>query len=68
MMKKTYLGDGAYAEVDECGDVILTTEDGIRTTNRIVLEPEVLDAFMRYVKVDEPTDCRAKARSDDYPG
>jgi hypothetical protein len=39
---KTYLGDAVYAEIDRAGDLILTTEDGIQDTNRIVLEPEVL--------------------------
>jgi len=43
MSKKLYLGDGVYVEYN--GDVILTTEDGIRVTNRIVLEPGVMEAF-----------------------
>jgi len=42
---KDYLGDGVYVVVDEAGAVVLTTEDGIQTTNRIVLEPETLHAF-----------------------
>lgn len=45
---KTYLGDGAYADFDGYG-VVLTTEDGIRATNRIVLEPEVLDTFEHWL-------------------
>lgn len=40
-MDKTYLGDGVYAENDEFGDIVLTTETGVEVTNRIVLEPEV---------------------------
>lgn len=48
-MNKTYLGDAVYAEADEFGDLVLTTEDGIRATNRIVLEPAVLGALLRYV-------------------
>lgn len=47
---KDYLGDGVYAEVTEYGDLVLTTSDGIRDTNRIVLEPEVLAALLRYVE------------------
>jgi hypothetical protein len=35
--RKTYLGDGAYAELDRYGDLVLTTENGISVTNRIVL-------------------------------
>jgi hypothetical protein len=45
---KEYIGDGAYAELDEFGCVVLTTENGIHTTNSIVLEPEVLFAFLRF--------------------
>lgn len=33
---KTYLGDGAYVE-EEYGDAVLTTENGIAVTNRVVL-------------------------------
>lgn len=48
-MKKTYLGDGVYAEFD--GWVVqLTTEDGIRTTNTIFLEPEVFLALKQFVE------------------
>jgi hypothetical protein len=49
--RKTYLGDGVYAVMDEYGAVVLTTENGIRATNTIVLEPEVYDALVTYVKV-----------------
>jgi hypothetical protein len=48
-MNKTYLGDGVYAELDDFGSLVLTTEDGIATTNRIVLEPEVLAALNSYI-------------------
>ncbi len=57
-MNKIYLGDAVYAEVDELGDLVLTTEDGIRATNRIVLEPSVLIALQRYVEavfIPKPT-------------
>lgn len=37
-MKKIYLGDGAYAELNEYNEVEITTEDGIRTTNKVVLD------------------------------
>jgi hypothetical protein len=47
---KSYLGDGVYGAVDGFGSIILTTEDGISVTNRIVLEPEVLDTFLRYLE------------------
>jgi len=50
--RRIYLGDAVYAEVDDCGDLVLTTEDGIRATNRIVLEPQVLRALFEYLGVD----------------
>jgi hypothetical protein len=46
--KKTYLGDGAYADFDG-HSIILTTENGICETNRIVLEPEVYGSLLRFV-------------------
>jgi hypothetical protein len=45
---KVYLGDGVYLALDG-PDLVLTTEDGIRVTNRIVLEPEVYQALLYYV-------------------
>jgi hypothetical protein len=43
---KVYLGDGVYVDLDSgTGDIVLTTSDGIRDTNRIVLEAETLHAF-----------------------
>ena len=36
--KKVYIGDAVYANFDGFA-IILTTEDGIRETNRIVIEP-----------------------------
>jgi len=47
--RKTYLGDGAYADVEH-GDLVLTTENGIRTTNRIVLGGAEWEALVRYVE------------------
>ena len=46
--RMNYIGDGAYVDID--GDcVILTTSNGVETTNRIVLEPRVLQTLMRYL-------------------
>lgn len=47
---KDYLGDGVYVETDDYGSVTLTTEDGYRTTNTIVLEDVVIEAFKHYLK------------------
>jgi hypothetical protein len=46
---KAYLGDAVYVEFDG-GALVLTTEDGIRETNRIVLEPQVYGALEQYVQ------------------
>lgn len=46
---REYLGDGVYADTDGFA-VILTTENGVETTNSIYLEPTVLEALARYVK------------------
>lgn len=48
-MKKHYLGDGAYVAFDGYA-LVLTTEDGVRITNQIVLEPDVYRALQAYVK------------------
>ena len=49
MKPKQYLGDSVYAEMNDAHQLVLTTEDGIRTTNRICLEPEVLSALFDYI-------------------
>lgn len=47
MQKKMYLGDGVYAEYDGW-HIILTTEYGERITNRICLDPTVVEALRVY--------------------
>lgn len=49
MEKQIYLGDGAYARVEDWGDVTLYTSDGLNTTNQVVLEPHLLENFLRWV-------------------
>lgn len=39
---RTYLGDAVYAELEGNGRIKLTTSDGLRDTNTICLEPEVV--------------------------
>lgn len=46
---KAYLGDGAYVDFDGAR-LVLTAENGIRATDRIVLEPEIWDALVKYVE------------------
>ena len=47
--EKVYLGDGVYWLCDGYG-FWLTTENGIETTNKIYLEPEVYAALERCVR------------------
>lgn len=46
---KQYLGDGVYVDYDGHG-FVLTTEDGICETNRIVLESEIYAALTQYAE------------------
>lgn len=46
---KTYLGDGVYADFEH-GSITLTTENGIETTNTIVLEPQVYFNLTLFIK------------------
>lgn len=45
---KRYIGDAVYVDFDGF-NFILTTEDGLRATNTIILEPDVSAAFLSYV-------------------
>lgn len=47
---KRHLGDGAYANLDFHGRVVLTTENGLEVTNTVVLEPEVLVELERWLE------------------
>jgi hypothetical protein len=57
---RAYLGDGVYAALDEFGDVVVTTENGMYATNTIVMQPEVLENFERWL-------ARQKADAGDKP-
>jgi hypothetical protein len=48
--QKTYLGDGVYAELDADIGFVITTENGIEATNRIVLDWDVLMALLVFLK------------------
>lgn len=48
MPRKSYLGDGVYIEMVPEG-FVLTTENGVSVTNRIVLDMEVLDNLQRWI-------------------
>ena len=47
--EEEYLGDGAYARLDSCGDVVVYTSNGMQVTNEVVLEPHVLQTFERWL-------------------
>jgi len=47
--RKRYIGDGVYVTVNDAGQLVLTTENGIEELNRIYLEPEVWEALSEYV-------------------
>lgn len=47
--EKVYLGDGAYALMDRWGNIVLTTEDGYRVSNTVVLEPQVWNSLVEFV-------------------
>lgn len=46
--EKIYLGDGVYA-VFAGWDIILTTENGINTTNTIVMELPIFESLVKSV-------------------
>ena len=48
-MTKHYIGDGVYVDFDGFA-IVLTTEDGVSVTNKIVLEPEVYNSLVNYVQ------------------
>lgn len=48
-MSKQYLGDGVYADWDR-GMLKLTTEDGLKETNTIYLEADVITALEDFLK------------------
>lgn len=59
MSNKAYIGDGVYVEFDGYY-YILTTEDGIRTTNTIYLEPRVTKDFLEYITRTEDKNGQAE--------
>lgn len=47
---KDYLGDSVYAAVDQNGSVVLTTENGFGSSNTILMEDFVIEAFLNYIQ------------------
>lgn len=46
---KGYIGDGVYAEIGQ-GELILTTENGVSETNRIVLDSPTLNSLLMWLE------------------
>lgn len=46
---RVYLGDSVYADIGN-GMVVLTTENGVEVSNRIYLEPQVVEAFIGWLR------------------
>lgn len=53
---KDYLGDSVYAEMDQYGGLVLTTENGYGPSNTIILKPQVQQALVYYTRrvLDNP--------------
>jgi hypothetical protein len=48
-----YMGDGVYAKVDDGGDLVLHANSHCDPTDRIVLEPAVLESLLRFLGLPE---------------
>ncbi len=50
--QKTYLGDGAYYDLDSWGNVHITAENGMATTDIVVLGPTEIEVLMKVLGRD----------------
>jgi hypothetical protein len=66
-MFKRYIGDGVYAEYDGY-QIVLTTENGYEVTNRIALEPSVLDSLIEYHHLLGELEAEASIQNPIAPG
>lgn len=65
MKPKEYLGDGVYVQNDGFG-LILTTENGVRATNEIYLEPSVYQKLVNYMNECVADTMYNETRKDDF--
>jgi len=61
------MGDGCFAEITSQG-IVLTTENGIEETNRIVLEPETWSGVLAYVASAKEVELDFVASAKDVDG
>jgi hypothetical protein len=50
-----YLGDGLYVWINEFGQVVLASYNGVEIGNIVFLEPETLQSFKRFIAKAEAT-------------
>ena len=65
-VEKEYIGDGAYVQYDGYS-LWLTTENGERETNRVCLDPRVLECFLEYIKRVEKAHMEMNTERKDIP-
>jgi hypothetical protein len=53
-MGKQYMGDGVYAEENDIGQIVLTTENGETVTNTIYLESDVTNNLINFIGQRSP--------------
>jgi hypothetical protein len=53
---RAYLGETVYAEWDELGRLVLTTEHADEATNTIILKPEMLNALEQCLSLNKSLD------------
>lgn len=58
---KEYVGDGVYIDTDYDGGIVLTTENGVSTTNTIYLDYEVVISVLRYLRKYHVIDLQLRA-------
>lgn len=63
---KTYLGDGTYVMFDGFF-VHVMADNGTTVTDRVVLEPQVLEAFVRWLPTVYDKDRLIALIEGDYP-
>lgn len=51
--KIDYLGDGVYIKITDWGDIILMANHHIYPTDKITLEPKVLESLINFLIVNE---------------